>query len=78
MVGAATCSALASAPSVVGPPKTMMDSAEARAGVSPIASSWRRSRRRRWMAAEWIRSATASAPLAARSTRLLTVDTCMC
>ena len=48
MVGALTCSAWASAPRVTGrPPKTSTDSAEARAAVSPIASSSRRSRRSR-------------------------------
>ena len=67
-VGAVTCSAFASDPIVTGPPKTMMDSAEARAGVRPIASSSRRSRLSRRMAEEWSRSASVR----------LTVDSCMC
>ena len=59
--GRLTCSAAASSPSVFVPPNTSTESAERRAGPSPVATSCLRTRRSRWMAAECRRSATARA-----------------
>src|SRR5450759_4319367 len=61
MVGGLTCSAVASWPRVMGPPKTTTESAESRGAESPLASSSLRRWRRRWIAAEWSWSASASA-----------------
>ncbi len=47
IVGGRTCSVFARSPSVIGPPKTMTDSAESFGAVSPVESSTRRNRRSR-------------------------------
>src|ERR1700676_4366552 len=60
IVGGFTCSAAASSPRVFGPPKTSTDSAERRAGPSPVRTSCLRTRRSRWRAAECSRSAITS------------------
>ena len=67
IVGAVTCSAAASSPSVRAPPKASTESAEARAGETPSAASSCRSRRSRWIAAACRRSASSwlSSPAAA-------------
>src|SRR5688572_22707031 len=57
MVGAATCSTSASSPGDFGPPNTSTDSTDARAGVSAMSGSSRRTRRSRWMAAPCTRAA---------------------
>lgn len=57
MVGGRTCSASASSPSDLGPPKTRTESAESWAGPTPLSRSRMRSRRSKWMAAEWSWSA---------------------
>jgi hypothetical protein len=67
MVGGFTCSAAASRPSVVGPPNTSTDKAESRAGPSPVAVSCLRTRRSKWIATEWRRSATSRVSLSVRA-----------
>ena len=53
IVGGRTCSARARSPSVTGPPNTTTESAEAWGPVKPVAASSTRSRRNKWIAAEW-------------------------
>lgn len=58
IVGGRTCSASASSPSDLGPPKTRTESAESWAGPIPLSRSRMRNRRRRWIAEEWSWSAS--------------------
>ena len=58
IVGSVTCSANASSDNDCGPAKMSTESADRRAGVMPMeSSSATRARRRRWIAAECMRSA---------------------
>ena len=57
IVGARTCSAAASSPSVFGPDMST-ESADSCAGETPVSGSVRRARRSRWIAAECSRSAS--------------------
>ena len=60
IVGGCTCSIAASSPIVRGPPIST-DSTDSCAGFTPVNGSVRRSRRNRWIAAEWTRSARLAA-----------------